>query len=369
LSIVFKSLLCRYKHWSWSQHLTVIFKRDRILREAGTEETMLHGRSKAWYPTLAVAASLGLLMFGTGGAVFYPQMEAAAQLSHTTDSTEPPPLPPISSTVGLLSREQERALKPKDVFKECDKCPEMVVVPRGNFTMGSPASEQGRDIDESPQHSVTIAKQFAVGRFAVTFDEWDACVADGGCNGYRPQDLGWGRNRRPVINVSWDEAMAYAAWLSRKTGKPYRLLTETEWEYAARAGSTTAYYWGDEIGKGNANCAPVGKLECGSKWDNIQTAPVGSFAANAFGLYDMAGNVWQWVQDCYHSSYDGAPTDGSAWTTGNCYDTPEHDLQRVVRGGSWISNPLLLRSAGRLRNAPKDSGNLLGFRVGRTLTP
>ncbi len=330
---------------------------------------MLHGINKAWGQTLAVAASLGLLMFGVGGALIYPQTEAAAQLSHTTGSTEPPPLPPTSSAVGLLSPEQERALKPKDVFKECDKCPEMVVVPRGSFTMGSPASEQGRDIDEGPQHSVTIAKPFAVGRFAVTFDEWDACVADGGCDGYRPQDLGWGRNRRPVINVSWDEAMAYAAWLSRKTGKPYRLLTETEWEYAARAGSTTAYYWGDEIGKGNANCAPVGKLECGSKWDNIQTAPVGSFAANAFGLYDMAGNVWQWVQDCYHSSYDGAPTDGSAWTTGNCYDTPEHDLQRVVRGGSWISNPLLLRSAGRLRNAPKDSGNLLGFRVGRTLTP
>ena len=239
---------------------------------------MLHGRNKACQ-TLAIAVSLGLLTFGVCGALIYPQTEAAAQLSQTPGSTEPPSVPPTSSGVGLLSPERERAIKPKDVFKECDKCPEMVVVPTGSFTMGSPASEQGRDIDESPLHSVTIAKPFAVGRFAVTFDEWDACVADGGCNGYRPQDLGWGRNRRPVINVTWDEAMAYVAWLSRKTDKPYRLLTEAEWEYAARAGSTTAYYWGDDIGKGNANCAPVEKLECGSKWDNEQTAPVGSFPA------------------------------------------------------------------------------------------
>jgi formylglycine-generating enzyme required for sulfatase activity len=343
------------------------FQKIRILREAGTEEAMRHGRKKAWCPTLAVAVSLGLLMFGVVGALIYPQTETAAQSSQTTGPIE---LPPASGSGGLLSPGRERALKPKDIFKECDKCPEMVVVPAGSFTMGSPAGEQGRDIDESPQHRVTIAKPFAVGRFAVTFDEWDACVADGGCNGYRPQDLGWGRNRRPVINVSWDEATAYAAWLSRKTGKPYRLLTEAEWECAARAGSTTAYYWGDEIGKGNANCAPVGSLECGSQWDNKQTAPVGSFAVNAFGLYDMAGNVWQWVQDCYHNNYNGAPTDGSAWTTGNCYGTmQEGDLQRVIRGGSWISGPLNLRSAGRFRNTFNSGGNLLGFRVGRTLTP
>ena len=331
---------------------------------------MPHGGNKAWYPTMALAVSLGLPMFGVGGPLIYPQTEAAAQLSPTTGSTIPPPVPPMSSGVGLLSPEREPMLKPKDVFKECDKCPEMVVVPAGSFTMGSPDSEQGRDIDESPQHSVTFAKPFSVGRFAVTFDEWDACVAEGGCSGYRPQDLGWGRNRRPVINVSWDEATAYAAWLSRKTHKPYRLLTEAEWEYAARAGSTTAYYWGNEIGSGNANCAPDGKLECGSIWDNKQTAPVGSFAANAFGLYDMAGNVWQWVQDCYHSSYKGAPTDGSAWTTGNCIGTLEdEDFQRVIRGGSWITLPRLLRSAGRFRNTFSSSGNLLGFRVGRALTP
>jgi len=223
--------------------------------------------------------------------------------------------------------------------------------------MGSPDTEKGRDLDEGPQHEVAIPKPFAVARFDVTFDEWDACVADGGCDGYIPPDQGWGRGRRPAINMSWDNSQAYVVWVSRKTGKAYRMLTEAEWEYAARAGSTTVYYWGDEIGKGNANCDG-----CGSKWDNQQTSPVGSFAANAFGLYDMAGNVWQWVQDCYHESYIGAPADGSAWISVDC-------SRRVIRGGSWISLPQLLRSAGRFRNSADSRGNLLGFRVARTLAP
>ena len=212
----------------------------------------------------------------------------------------------------VLKPEAERALKPLASFRECAKdCPEMVVIPAGEFMMGSPASEKGRYTNEGPQHTVMIAKPFAVSKFDVTFADWDACVSVGGC----PQvsDSGFGRGTRPVINVSWDDAQQYVAWFSKMTGKPYRLLTEAEWEYAARAGSTTAYFWGDEIGKGNANCAG-----CGSQWDNRQTSPVGSFKPNAFGLYDMAGNVWQWVQDCYHGNYDGAPTDGSAWTIGDC---------------------------------------------------
>ncbi len=291
------------------------------------------------------------------------QMVPAAQPPQTTVPTQPAPvqapapqapLQPASSGMPLSA---ERALKPKDTFKDCDQCPEMVVVPAGSFAMGSPASEPGRDVDEGPRHSVTIAKPFAVAKFELTFDEWDVCVADGGCNGYKPDDQGWGRGRRPVINVSWDGAMAYMMWLSHKTGKAYRLLTEAEWEYAARAGSTTVYYWGDKLGKGNANCNG-----CGSKWDNVQTSPVGSFAANAFGLYDMAGNAWQWVQDCYHDNYKGVPADGSAWTGGDCN-------ARVVRGGSWISYPQLLRSAARFWNTPDNRGNLLGFRVGRTITP
>ena len=171
------------------------------------------------------------------------------------------------------------------------------------------------------------------------------------------KDSGFGRGQQPVINVGWDDAQTYVAWLSKMTGQPYRLLTEAEWEYAARAGTTTAYYWGDDIGKGNANCNA-----CGSKWDNQQTSPVGSFAANQFGLYDMVGNVFQWVQDCYHGNYNGAPTDGSEWTGGDC-------SSRVERGGSWGNLPRNLRSAVRFGGSPGFRNNVLGFRVGRTLTP
>jgi formylglycine-generating enzyme required for sulfatase activity len=160
-----------------------------------------------------------------------------------------------------------------------------------------------------------------------------------------------------VINVSWDDANAYVTWLSKKTGKPYRLLTEAEYEYATRAGTETPYPWGDDIGKNNANCNG-----CGSEWDNKQTAPVGSFAPNRFGLYDMVGNVWEWVEDCYHETYNGAPTDGSAWITGDC-------STHVVRGGSWNNNPENLRSAFRIRLATVNRVSYLGFRVGRTLTP
>ena len=201
----------------------------------------------------------------------------------------------------VLTAEQVRALKPKDAFRECTDCPEMIVVPAGSFMMGSPATERGRDDRESPQHEVRFTKPFAVARFDVTFDEWDACAAQGDCDPHI-NDRGWGRGRQPVIYVNWDDAQQYVAWLSRVTGRPYRLLTEAEWEYAARAGTKTTYYWGDEIGKGNANCAG-----CGSQWDTKQPAPVGSFAPNAFGLYDMAGNLEQWVQDCSHYDYKGAP--------------------------------------------------------------
>ena len=181
---------------------------------------------------------------------------------------------------------------PGNVFKDCNsyKCPSMVVVPAGSFTMGSPATEKGRDSGflEGPQHLVTILKPFAVGQFAVTFDEWDACAADGGCNGYLPNGRLWGRGRHPVISVSWDDAKAYVTWLSNYTGKSYRLLSEAEREYVTRAGTTAAYWWGNDIGEGNANCNG-----CGSQWDNKETAPVDSFNPNPWGLYQVSGNVWE----------------------------------------------------------------------------
>lgn len=255
----------------------------------------------------------------------------------------------------VLKPEAERALKPQQTFMECaEDCPEMVVVPAGSFMMGS--KDGVGSVDEHPQHKVTISKPFAVSKFDVTFDDWDACVAVGGC----PQvsDSGVGRGRQPVINVSWHEAQQYVAWLSWMTGKPYRLLSEAEWEYAARAGSETAYSWGDEIGKGKANCDG-----CGSEWDDKRPAPVGSFEANAFGLHDMHGNVWQWCEDNPHNDYAGnPPTDGSVWQGGNPFS-------RVLRGGSWDVPPDVLRSANREWGQPDSRFSFIGFRVARTLSP
>ena len=246
------------------------------------------------------------------------------------------------------------ALKPREPFKDCAGCPELVVVPAGSFTMGSPAGEHGRFDNEGPQRKIALAQPFAISRFEVTFDEWDACASHGDCDRL-VGDSSWGRGRQPLINVSWDDAKRYVAWLSRMTGETYRLPTEAEWEYAARAGTTTAFSWGDEIGKGNANCDG-----CGSRWDNHRTAPVGSFAPNAFGLYEVHGNVWEWVEDCYHENYTGAPADSTAWTTGDC-------SRRVARGGSWGNVPRFVRSAERVGVATVSRLYGLGFRVVRTL--
>lgn len=259
-----------------------------------------------------------------------------------------------------LTAETERTLsqmvlQPGQIisFRECNRCPEMVVVPGGEFIMGSPETEKDRTKAEGPQHKVTIASNFPVSKFEATFDEWKACVDARACENI--SDLHWGRGNRPVINVSWDDAQQYAKWLAGRTGRPYRLLSEAEWEYAARAGSTTAYPWGDNIGEGNANCDG-----CGSEWDDKQTAPVGSFKANAFGLHDMHGNVFEWVQDCGTANYDGAPTDGSA-RTGPC-------TSRVLRGGSWSYGPRDLRSANRRPSPANGQSSSRGFRLGRTFS-
>jgi formylglycine-generating enzyme required for sulfatase activity len=263
-----------------------------------------------------------------------------------------------------LSANEECTLKARDVFKECDKCPEMVVVPAGSFTMGSPPIEAQRSRDEGPQHRVTFSQPFAVGKFSITFDEWDACAADGGCNNYRPDDRGWGRGRQPVINVSWDDAKAYVTWLSRKTGKPYRLLSESEREYVTRAGTSTPFWWGSSISTSQANYDGNSTYGSGAKGEYRQrTVAVDSFQPNPWGLYQVHGNVYDWVEDCYHDTYDEAPSDGSAWTSGYC-------KSRVLRGGSWGVSPGFLRAAFRDGNT---SGfpifSFFGFRVGRTITP
>lgn len=270
----------------------------------------------------------------------------------------PPPVPPKSPLLLHEAAGLNRTLEVGRTFKDCDECPEMVVVPSGSFIMGSPDSEEGRNrnffANEDPRHRVHIAYPFAVGVYEVTFAEWDACVAAGGCGGYVPDDKGWGRGNRPVIIVSWEDAQSYVRWLSDRTGKSYRLLSESEWEYVARAGTTTAYSWGDNIGRNRTNCEG-----CGSPWDDDKTAPVGSFRANAWGVHDMHGNVYEWIQDCYNPynpSYVGAPTDGSAWESENC-------AIRISRGGSWLSRPWDLRSAHRGWGRTKHRFSYYGFRV------
>ena len=227
--------------------------------------------------------------------------------------------------------------------------------------MGSPPGEAGRWDREGPVHRVSIGEALAVGVYEVTFEEWDACVRDGGCGGYRPNDRGWGRGRRPVIHVSWEDAQAYVRWLRGKTGKGYRLLSESEWEYVARAGTETAFHTGETISTEQANYNGNHVYGRGRKGSyRRKTAPVGSFGENGFGLHDVHGNVWEWVEDCWNGSYEGAPADGSAWTSGNCG-------RRVLRGGSWYDRPRSLRSANRGRDSSGSRGSFVGFRIVRTL--
>ena len=231
--------------------------------------------------------------------------------------------------------------------RDCLQCPEIVLIQPGSFDMGS---SEMFDF-EGPVHMVSIRKPFYIGRREVTFEEWDACVAEGGCK-QKPDDRGLGRSRRPVTDLDWDDAKSYVAWLSQKTGKTYRLPSEAEWEYVARAGSTTTYPWGRAVDKDKANCngctsAPVKKA--------IDT---GSFPPNAFGVYDMVGNAAEWVEDCWSDNYRGAPTDGSAWTKPVC-------RERVLRGGSFNNDPRYLRSAARFKYDQNVRFYTNGFRVVR----
>ena len=233
---------------------------------------------------------------------------------------------------------------------------EFVDIPGGTFLMGDQDGDGG--VDEKPVHWVTI-EPFRMGKYEITFAQWDACVMQGGCNDYRPVDEGWGRDNRPVINVSWEDVQAFISWLNGKTGENYRLPSEAEWEYAARAGSSLKYPWGYEASHEHAN---YGSDECCSeqaigheRWG--KSVPVGQFPPNKFGLFDMIGNVWEWTADCWHASYEGALLDGQAWTTGGYCNL------RVCRGGSFNNRPVNIRSAARTWNNSSSRYKNLGFRL------
>ncbi len=233
--------------------------------------------------------------------------------------------------------------KPGAVFKDCETCPEMVVIPAGSFKMGG-----GAYYDAKPVHEVKIGYSFAVGKYEVTQAEWEAVMG----KKYRGSFKG---ARKPVVQESWEDAKSFIKKLSEQTGKEYRLLSESEWEYMARAGSTTKYPWGDEIDSSKA------KYDSGDGSEE-STVPVGSYSANAFGVHDTAGNVWEWVEDCWHKTYKDAPTDGSAWLSGADCE------KRVSRGGGWGGDPVDLRSANRISLYAETLNYYYGFRIARTLS-
>jgi formylglycine-generating enzyme required for sulfatase activity len=282
------------------------------------------------------------------GLIDIPRWEVKTVLSRKRDT---PALPDQTAPA------RPETVRPGTVFRDFDAlwCPEMVVIPSGEFMMGSPKGEEGRGEEaDGPQYLVKIGYPLAVGCYPVTFEEYDHFAHN--ARRQLPSDEGWGRGRRPAINVSWIDAKAYTDWLSLELYRPYRLLSEAEWEYACRAGSATRYWWGDEITPENANYG-----------DNVgKTTEVGAYPANPWGLYDTHGNVWELVEDCWHPSYEGAPDDGSAWTKGD-------NRHRVVRGGRWGNNPEHLRSASRNRANSGAGGGATGrsshwgFRVARPL--
>ena len=303
------------------------------------------------------AATLTLALAGDTSAKTKPVKPTPPE-----QTAQPPSSPSqqfiVTKGVEPLTPEREQSLRPRDSFKECDVCPEMVVVPKGSFMMGTPADEPYRLKGEDPVHSVTIARPFAVGRFTITFDEWDACLADGGCNGNKGSG-GYGRGRMPAVGIDFEAAKSDLSWLSRKVGRTYRLPSESEREYFARAGTTTPFWFGKTISAQNANYDasnnyPGGPYGVSSKGPK----PVDYYLPNKFGLYQVNGNAEEWTEDCYNKRYnEDTPADGSPWLEGDC-------KRRMLRGGGWNGAALTQRSGYRNDNIV-EAGN--SFRVVRTL--
>lgn len=279
--------------------------------------------------------------------------QAAAQAAKLADSA-------VVLSAQAASAKSANALPPLtpgQAFRDCEApvCPLMVVLPAGRFSMGSSALGMGAYDDERPAHEVSVRK-VALGRFEVTFQEWESCFQDKECLRW-PSDEGWGRENRPVINVSWEDVQGYLKWLNHKTGQTYRLPTEAEWEYAARAGSTSNYAFGNDE-------KVLGDYAWFSGNSGNQSHPVGEKKPNAFGLYDMHGGVWEWVQDCWHPNYQGAPATGVAWDT-DC----RSGNRRTVRGGGWNDTPRVVRSTYRYGYLSDGRSLSQGFRVARELSP
>ena len=310
---------------------------DKIGELAQGSQVQVTGRvvDMNWY-RIAIPA-------GGVGYVYAPLLAKPAPVEpqpvETKQVTAPPPPPPPVAT------RTESAAADKD----CNDCPEMVTIAPGSFTMG----DNKGDISERPAHRVTISKPYAIGKYEVTVGQWKACVAAGECKKIPDSDMT--SDDSPARDISWGDAKKYVAWLSRVTGKPYRLPTEAEWEYAARAGTSTRYWWGNQMEPGKAYCK-----DCGGQWDFALPTQVGSLEPNPFGLYDMNGNVWEWVEDCWHRNYNGAPRDDRVWDDPNC-------TVRVIRSGSWRNDKTYVHSASRFKYDAYVRYLQNGFRVAKSL--
>lgn len=314
------------------QTFEILSKRQRFARSSR--------RVGGWVTAVAVLGAL---------AYFSPQLiTLVRQFSDANQSEASAAANPATATPEIVEAPVVPAHQPGDIITDCEGCPEMVVLPGGLFVMGSPANETGRGRDEGPQREVSIAP-FAIGKYEVTFAQWDACLGGGGCNGYSPPDRGWGRGNRPVTDVSWEDAQAYLDWLNQRAGGlRYRLATESEWEYAARAGVTTPYTFGPQVRAAQAT------------YRVRSTTAVGAHEANAFQLFDVHGNVSEWVEDCYSPNYQLAPIDGAAVQSDECG-------RRVYRGGGYADQAPALRVSARRAGTPTQRINGVGFRVARAL--
>lgn len=280
-----------------------------------------------------------------------PAPAPAAAARPASPPASPPAAPPATASLrpGAAAGGAVSTTVRTGEIRDCPSCPVLVSLPAGSFTMGSSASDPA----EKPPHHVTIGQPFAIGRYEVTVEQWNACADAGGCQ--RVPTIADSPKTAPARDVSWDDAQQYVAWLSKTTGKTYRLPTEAEWEYAARGGTASAYWWGDQMRKGNANCK-----DCGDPWSQDAPAAVGTFAANPYGLHDVNGSVWEWVADCWHSTYKGAPADGRVWNENACG-------ARVIRGGSWREGASYMVSSTRFKYSPSVRQSQNGFRVARDL--
>jgi formylglycine-generating enzyme required for sulfatase activity len=327
-------------------------------KQVSDYEAYLHAYPKGRFAALARARIQQLK-----AAPPQPATAPAAQPAKPADSKPPPEqartspksppqqgkAPPAPAAEGGQEPGPAPTAGAMAAVKDCDACPLMVALSPGPFTMGSNSS----DPSERPAHKVALRTPFAIGKYEVTVGEWTQCVKASVCPSV--PSAANAADRLPMRDVSWDEAQLYLKWLSTVSRRPYRLPTEAEWEYAARGGTTTRYWWGEQMKGGNSSCQG-----CGEPWKADAPPPVGSFVANPFGLADMNGSVWEWVQDCWHSSYKGAPADGSAWADGNCQS-------RVIRGGSWREDGSYMLSTTRFKYDASVRQSQNGFRVARAL--